>query len=280
MAKKTVFSILLIVLGVGTGLLVIFAYLMSGGKASFALPFLGAAIVCIIVGTILGFSRLLDRSVNPILDELHRDIEDDLQDLKEHRITSTAFMVIVSGVAALIFSFFVFRFHKLEAMWGAMPVAIPTLIAIAALAWFIPRTNWFQSFAEYTPMWVFLIPTAGLIFTLVGGITKTENLSVLRASPQKAVGYNTFDDTGYFVQQAAGVGEWGLALPDCEDEFCLVFLVIALIILVFVLVIGSAYIPHFWLLSGSIMLGIMALIAIHDLRIRPKEKRALKSTPA
>jgi hypothetical protein len=27
-------------------------------------------------------------------------------------------------------------------------------------------------------------------------------------------------------------------------------------------------IPHFWLLSGSILLGIMVLIAIHDLRIR------------
>jgi hypothetical protein len=39
------------------------------------------------------------------------------------------------------------------------------------------------------------------------------------------------------------------------------------------LVIGSAYIPHFWLLSGSILVGIMLLIAIHDLRIRrvPKE---------
>ena len=41
-----------------------------------------------------------------------------------------------------------------------------------------------------------------------------------------------------------------------------------LIILTFVLVIGSAMIPHFWLLSGSILLGIMVLIAIHDLRIR------------
>jgi len=44
--------------------------------------------------------------------------------------------------------------------------------------------------------------------------------------------------------------------------------VIALIVLTFVLVIGSALIPHFWLLSGSILISIMALIAIHDLRIR------------
>jgi hypothetical protein len=44
--------------------------------------------------------------------------------------------------------------------------------------------------------------------------------------------------------------------------------VIALIILTLFLVVGSAVIPHFWLFSGSILLGIMALIAIHDLRVR------------
>jgi len=33
-------------------------------------------------------------------------------------------------------------------------------------------------------------------------------------------------------------------------------------------------IPHFWLFSGSILLSIMALIAIHDLRVR---RAALKA---
>ena len=59
-----------------------------------------------------------------------------------------------------------------------------------------------------------------------------------------------------------------LDIPDCDGDACAVLLVIGLIILTFVLVIGSAMIPHFWLLSGSILLGIMVLIAIHDLRIR------------
>ena len=59
-----------------------------------------------------------------------------------------------------------------------------------------------------------------------------------------------------------------LELPSCHDDICGVLLVIALIVLTFVLVIGSALIPHFWLLSGSILISIMALIAIHDLRIR------------
>lgn len=274
MARKTILSIGLIILGVSIGLLVILAYSMSGGKISIALPFLAAAIIFIIAGSILAFSRLLDRLVNPLLDELHKDFEDDIQDLKQRRLTNTAWMVILTGIAAIAFSFFVFRLHKLEAMWGAIPVAVPTLIAMAALAWFIPRTHWFRDFGQYTPVGIFIVPTVGLIFTLLVGITRTENLTVLQATRQEVIEYNTPPTVSF--QQAVGIGELGLYLnvPSCDGEECLVFMVIALVVLTFILVIGSAFIPHFWLFSGSILLGIMALIAIHDLRVRrPDEKQ-------
>jgi len=270
MSKKSILSIFLIFLGVGTGLLVIFTYSMSGGKAAITLPFLAAAIASIIIGTILGFSRLLDRLVNPILDEIHKDLEDDIEDLKDLRITNTIWMIIVSGIAGLAFFFFVLRLHKMEAMWGAIPVALPTFVGLIALAWFIPRTLWFQNSRAYTPVWVFLIPTAGFIFTLVFGITQTENLNVIRASPQEPIEYNSYQYTGFFFEDVVGAGEWGLELDflsSCDDE-CGFLLVIALIILTFILVIGSALIPHFWFFSGTILLSIMALIAIHDLRIR------------
>ena len=268
MAKKTILSIGLIVLGVSTGLLVTLAYSMSGGKISIALPFLAAAIICISVGSLLVFSRLLDRLVNPLLDELQQDIADDIQDIKQRRFTPTAWMILITSVGVLIFSFFVFRLHKLEAMWGAIPVAIPTLVAMAALAWFIPRTRWFRDFGQTTPVGIFIVPTVGLIFTLLVGITRTENLTVLQATRQEVIEYNA--PPAISLQQAVGIGELGLYLniPSCDGEECLVFLVIALVVLTFILVIGSAFIPHFWLFSGSILLGIMVLIAIHDLRVR------------
>lgn len=270
MSKKTILSIFLIFLGVSTGSLVIFAYSMSGGKATITLLFLAAAFACIITGWILGFSRLLDRLVNPVLDEIHKDLEDDIQDLKEHRITNTIWMIILIGIAALTFSFFVLRLHKLEAMWGRIPVVLPTFVGVVALAWFIPRTYWFQNPRVYTPIWVFSIPTAGFIFTVVIGLAKTENLRTISASRQESTEYNSYQYTGFFLQEATEAGEWGLTLdlPSCSGDECGVVLVIALVILTFILVIGSALIPHFWLFSGSIFLGIMALIAIHDLRIR------------
>jgi hypothetical protein len=269
LSRKTILSIVLVLLGIGSGLLVVFTYAMSGGSATITLAFLAASITCIIAGSILAFSKVLDRFVNPLVDEFHGDIEDDLKDLKEHRITNTIWMIIITGILLLVFSFLVLRFHKVEARWGSIPVVIPTFIGMAALAWFIPRTRWFQLRA-YTPMWIFLIPTIGFIITIVLGVAKTENTGIIFASRQESIDYNTAQYAGYMLINAAGqnAGELDLAIPDCDGEGCTVVLVIGLIILVFVLVIGSALIPHFWLLSGSILLTIMALIALHDLLIR------------
>lgn len=271
MSKKVIFSIFLIITGVIIGLLIIFTYGRSGGNPVLTLGFLSVAILCIMTGTILVFSRLLDRTVNPLVEEIHKDIEDDIQDLKERRFTNTHAMIIMVGTAVILFSFFVFRFHKVEAMWGPIPVIIPTFICMVALAWFIPRTGWFRYSHDHTPMGVFLIPTIGFIIALWLGLAKTENMEVLRAIPTQPISYNTSPVEGVIFQTGGEVVETGLSLslPDCDGDACAVYLVIGLIILTLVLVIGSAVIPHFWILSGSLLLGIMLLIAIHDLRIRP-----------
>jgi hypothetical protein len=66
--------------------------------------------------------------------------------------------------------------------------------------------------------------------------------------------------------------EWkrgfNLDIPDCDEDRWAVLPVIRLIIFTLGLVIGTSMNPYFWLLSGSIFLGIILLIAIHDLRIR------------
>jgi hypothetical protein len=275
MSKKVVFSIFLILAGVIAGLLILFSYGRSGGNTALTLGFLSVAIFFIITGTVLIFSRLLDRTINPLVDEIQKDIEDDIQDLKERRFTNTHAMIIIIGAAVMLFSFFVFRFHKVEAMWGPIPVVIPTFMCMAALAWFLPRTTWFRDWSDYTPMWIFLIPTCGFILSVWLGLARTENLEVLRASSTQPVSYNTNPNLGNIFLATGDATDFGFSgLSDCDDDVCgAILLVIGLVILTLVLVIGSAYIPHFWLLSGSILVGIMLLIAIHDLRIRrvPKE---------
>jgi hypothetical protein len=271
MSKKVIFSIILITAGVISALLITFTYGLSGGNVAVWLSFLSASIILIIVGSILAFSRLLDRTVNPLVENLHKDIEDDLQDLKENRFTSTLWMVVIAVLGLLVFSFFVFRFHKVEATWDSVPVIIPTFIGMLALAWLIPRTRWFRYSHERTPLWIFFIPTLGFIISLWLGLTRTENMRMLSATRAESISYNAYQATGIFLEGAGDASDLGFALdlPDCDSDACgAIFLVIGLIILTFVLVIGSAFIPHFWLLSGSILLGIMLLIAIHDLRLR------------
>lgn len=272
MSKRMTLPILLILAGVSTGMLVIFAYAMSGGRTSITGALLTAAVVCIVTGSVLAFSRLLDRFVKPFMDELQADIDDDLQDLKERRLTSTFWMVLFVGIALFVFSFFVFRFHKLEAMWGSVPVVIPTFIAVALLAWYLPRTRWFKGFNQHTPMWVFFIPTFGLVLSMWLGLTRTENLGILRAPRQETIGfvYNQFGSRA--VEQGANGLDFFFSfvdLPDCDNDVCgVIFMVVLLVVLTVVLVGGSASIPHFWLFSGSILLGIMVLIALHDVRLR------------
>ncbi len=273
MSKKTIFSIFLILVGVVFSLLIIFTYRMSGGNTAVTLFFLSAAILCIIIGSILAFSRLLDRSINPLVEELHKDIEDDIQDLKKRRFTNTHWMVLIVSLAVILFSFFIFRFHKVEALWGPVPVIVPTFIGMLALAWLIPRTRWFREAYEHTPMWIFLVPTIGFILSLWLGLAKTENMNVLRVNPVEPVSYNTYQPSWIVLQGAGDIGDsiFSVELPSCDGDACgYIFMVIALIILTLILVVGSAVIPHFWILSGSLLLGIMMLIAIHDLRLRPE----------
>jgi hypothetical protein len=277
MTKKFIFAVILITLGIISALLIVFSYGTSGGNVGVLLAFLFASILLIIVGSILAFSRLLDRTVTPLVDEINSDIADDLRDLKEHRLTNTHWMVLVTALVVILFSYFVFRFHKVEATWGGIPVVIPTFLAMLALGWFIPRTSWFRLSQDRTPMWIFFIPTIGLVISLWLGLAQTENMSVLSTSPTKTVSYNTVQTTGFFLNTVGNAGELGFldGLSDCDGDVCgVILLVVLLVILTFVLVLGSAYIPHFWILSGSILLGIMLLIAIHDLRLRPHQKRS------
>jgi hypothetical protein len=270
MAKKTIFALGMILVGMLLGLLVISAYTFSGGKTSITLLFLALAIIFIVTGTIIAFSRLLDRFASPLVEQISEDVKDDLQDIQARRMTNTLWMLTLTVIGMIAFSFFVFRFHKMEAAWGAVPVMVPTFFGLVGLAMFIPRTRWYRESRDYTPLWIFLIPTIGLIITVWVGLTRTENITILSGVSNESVQYNVIRPAGMFFQTASEVGDFGFDfdLPDCDGEGCAVILVVALVVLVFILVIGSAMIPHFWLLSGSILLGIMLLITIHDLRIR------------
>jgi hypothetical protein len=73
MSIKTRWSILLVCVGVILGNLVTFGYSKSGGKTGITLIFMVPAITWFMAGSVLAFSRLLDRHVGPVIDEFNQD---------------------------------------------------------------------------------------------------------------------------------------------------------------------------------------------------------------
>jgi hypothetical protein len=62
---------------------------------------------------------------------------------------------------------------------------------------------------------------------------------------------------------------------SCDDDACVaIVLIVALVVITLVMVIGSAFIPHFWVLSGMVFLAILTIITIHEIRIRRTAKAA------
>jgi hypothetical protein len=183
-------------------------------------------------------------------------------------------MVVTFGVLSFVFTYLVNRFHKFEAMWGQIPVVVPTILVIVIGTWIVVRTEWFQDKINRTPVSVFLIPVAGILLSMILGVGFTEDIQHLRRA-QKATEHTTYQPSElsliYILDDGFNLFESGASLPSCTDEECAtVYLLIALVIITLVLVVGSAFIPHFWLFSGCIFEAIIAIIVIHEIRVRQK----------
>jgi hypothetical protein len=48
---------------------------------------------------------------------------------------------------------------------------------------------------------------------------------------------------------------------DCDDEGCLVILLVAVVVIA---VIASAFIPHFWVVATTLLLTLMAVVALRE----------------
>jgi hypothetical protein len=274
MTRKTFISLSLIGLGGIIGALAVFIHSTKDGHDEMMAPLLVLAFASVAIGSILAFSQWLNRLVKPVVDKFREDIEDDIQDIKQRHITPTQLMVVAFGLLSLVFAYLVLRFHKFEATWGQIPVVVPTILVIVIGTWIVVRTEWFQDKIHRTPVNVFLIPVAGILLSMFLGISFTEDVRHLR-SAQKATEYNTYQPPAlswiYIFEDASYLFDSGIPLPDCSDEGCAaVFLLIALVVITLVLVLGSAFIPHFWLFSGCIFEAIIAIIVIHEIRVRQK----------
>jgi hypothetical protein len=214
----------------------------------------------------------LDRTIQPVVEEIDADIADDIEDIQARRGTNAQFMLIATLAAALIFFYYVIRLHKLEATWGGIPVIIPAGIVVVVGLLIVLNTRWFHDQHRPTPLWVFFIPAIGIALALILGL-QTEN----RRSFSTNTGGNAASEVVYndvtplvfgYLDPFSFLSGSGSSV-SCDDDACVVVvLVVALVVITLVMVVGAATIPHFWLLSGMVFLTILTIITVHEIRIR------------
>jgi hypothetical protein len=231
----------------------------------------------------LYFPAVLEKVTLPpeaerIVDTLLVEIEDDIEDIKQRTFTPTHLMVLLTVLLSVGFIGLVLSYSKLGAKWGPIPVLIPTAAAIFAAVFRMGKSTWFRYRHFRTPLWVFLIPLAGILISTSLGIYMTEPLEYGGSSAhQRAVaGQPRADEYGYTGTRARFYwldlfpdGAW-LDVDSCDGEACLILLLaLILVVVAIVLIVGSAAIPHFWVLAGFTFLTCLGMIALRELRVRP-----------
>jgi hypothetical protein len=151
------------------------------------------------------------------------------------------------------------------------------LAAIAAF-WWIRQQTWYWAHHRPAGLGALLISAAGFVLCALVGIYFTE--------PIEAGGVKTRSgEISPMADERAGVGgydygetraaSWGLftdlgdlvCVPDVGsdgDEICFILF---LVILIIVLLLGSFFVPHFWVLGTLVLVAAMAVVAYREFQV-------------
>lgn len=264
------------ILGLGLAGISLFAAIVAGiffiaaGErlplAVFVAPALG-----ILVGMAIFFFSFVEEGLE-IKDEIRefpKLVEDDIQKLWGGTITFTHIFVALTLFAALIEVGLLFWYRKETASWGPLNVLVVAVLVIAATLFFSIRAGWFQRRRNRLSPYTFAIPAIGWGICILIGISFAEPIEYGGRSPMERSRTVTAVTSAATTRQVRSrsvftsleFGGDALSGMDCDDEGCLVILLIAVVI---VAVIASAFIPHFWVVSTTLLLTLMAVVALRE----------------
>lgn len=274
MGKDKILGIILVSLSVlmapGLGLLLF-------REGSLHLIILAAPAIIFLVGLLFLFTDLLETSlgIGDEIKELPELLEDDVEALVHGRPTWTHMMVVATIVTAIMLSGILVWYGKWEASWGPVNILVVSALMVAITLVVGIRSQWFQRRQRRTRWWAFLIPLAGLILSVGLGLYSTEPKEF--GGQTRTNGFPSEADR-WSATRASRIAIMGIDIGgdldmdiDCDGEACLLLL---LILIAIVCVAASAFIPHFWVLAGHLLLTIMALIALRELLVSERVQAA------
>jgi hypothetical protein len=177
-------------------------------------------------------------------------------------------MILITALTLVGHILNLFLFRKWRAFWfGEFSV-----ITVAAIVAFVVgligiSMRWFQERKCRLSWWIFLIPFIAYGLSALLGVRYTEprvegarGLPINQGSSYEYAWAATRTGQDATMEGVRFIGD-GMDI-DCDDEACLVLILIAIGI---ACVVASATIPHFWVVATTILWVIMFLIALREL---------------
>ena len=239
----------------------------------YVLPALG-----FVVGLLVAFTDFESAiNLDTVIEDLPEAFEDDMEDLKSGQITFPIIAALTSVAGVLVETGLIISFRKWNAEWfgGLNVLSISTIICIGVVYIFL-RSEWFQNRYYRMEEKIFIIPFIGFVICLFLGVYYAEPQRYGELSPMeqdKLARSESYGDTSrgsqFFNTMGRSSGSSSDVDFDCDGDECVGFI---LFIVVVICVIGSALIPHFWLLATILLLTIMVMVALRALLYYEKKR--------
>jgi hypothetical protein len=277
MRRDVLIGVTLTGLGLVSGLGVASFFVLRGEVIPSSMLVVSAGLV--FLGVIMIFFDGIESGllIDDEIDCLPELVEDDLEDLRHGRITATQGMLLITVLTLVGHVFNLFLFRKWRAFWaeGLSVVAVAAVVAfIVGLIGISMR--WFQERECRLSWWIFLIPFIAYGLSALLGVYFTEprvegarSLPISQGSSYEYAWAATRTGQDVAMEGVSFLGD-GMEV-DCDDEGCLVLILIAIAI---ACIVASATIPHFWVVATTILWVIMLLIVLRELLFTEKPKPA------
>lgn len=235
-----------------------------------------------IAGFLLMFSHAIESHFAAYVERVARDLEHDAETLEESSTTWVRAMVVFTALAVGAELVLLVAYHKWDAAWGSTSVLFISVFVIICAVILGTRNKWYKNRKYTTPKWVFLIPLAGFALCAWLGTYYTEPVTPAQGAQydysQTRASGSGWHGTYFFTNSSSDNS--GVSVPKCSGKGCgYVYLLLFLILIVVVCIVGSATIPHFWVLATLLMLTFMVIIVLHEYLVLREPERIEPARP-
>lgn len=203
--------------------------------------------------------------------------------------TRRQFNMFVWAVMLIYFVYSLFEYEKFswETNWGGISVFFIGIVVAAIAGLIFSQVPWFR-YGDSASWKMFITVSLGTFLIIFLGVYCTESDgTVSHQENQQSASSGSNYHHYYYGYSRMGRSSYGTAIDDffsgaattssnssssskSSTKFSEETIYIAIFFLVILLIVGSAFIPHMWVMSGMIILTIYALLIWREWKMEKK----------